>query len=173
MTDPTVRPFKAEVSQLLKLLVNSLYSNPEVFVRELISNASDALDKLRFQSLSRPELMPPDTTLAVRISADPQHQTLTLWDNGIGMTEQELEENLGTLARSGTRQFVEALEAAQRDKLSERPQLIGQFGVGFYSAFLVADRVEVVSRAAGSDQAFRWTSDAKESFSIEPAQRDV
>jgi len=173
MTDPTVRPFKAEVSQLLKLVVNSLYSNPEVFVRELISNASDALDKLRFQSLSRPELMPPDTTLAVRVSADAQHQTLTFWDNGIGMTAQELEDNLGTLARSGTRQFMEALEAAQRDKASDRPQLIGQFGVGFYSAFLVADRVEVVSRAAGAEQAFRWTSDAKESFTIEPADRDV
>jgi molecular chaperone HtpG len=173
MTDSTVRPFKAEVSQLLKLLVNSLYSNPEVFVRELISNASDALDKLRFESLSRPELTPADTTLMVRVAADPQHQTLTFWDNGIGMTAQELEDNLGTLARSGTRQFVEALEAAQRDKAGDRPQLIGQFGVGFYSAFLVADRVEVVSRAAGSEQAFRWISDAKESFSIEPAARDV
>lgn len=173
MTDSTVRPFKAEVSQLLKLLVNSLYSNPEVFVRELISNASDALDKLRFESLSRPELLPADTTLMVRVAADPQHQTLTIWDNGIGMTAQELEENLGTLARSGTRQFVEGLETAQRDKAGERPQLIGQFGVGFYSAFLVADRVEVVSRAAGSEQAFRWVSDAKESFSIEPAGRDV
>ena len=86
----------------------------------------------------------------VRIAPDPQHQTLTFWDNGIGMTAQELEENLGTLARSGTRQFVEAMEAAQRDKASDRPQLIGQFGVGFYSAFLVAERVEVVSRAAGS-----------------------
>ena len=173
MTDSTVRPFKAEVSQLLKLLVNSLYSNPEVFVRELISNASDALDKLRFESLSRPELTPADTTLMVRVAADPQHQTLTFWDNGIGMTAQELEDNLGTLARSGTRQFVEALEAAQRDKAGDRPQLIGQFGVGFYSAFLVADRVEVVSRAAGGEQAFRWISDAKESFSIEPAGRDV
>ncbi|MEY2934352.1 MAG: hypothetical protein RL033_5101 [Pseudomonadota bacterium] len=173
MTDPTVRPFKAEVSQLLQLVVNSLYSNPEVFVRELISNASDALDKLRFQALSRAELMPADTTLMVRIAPDPQHHTLTFWDNGIGMTAQELEDNLGTLARSGTRQFVEAMEAAQRDKASERPQLIGQFGVGFYSAFLVAERVEVISRAAGSEEAFRWTSDARESFSIEPAQRDV
>jgi molecular chaperone HtpG len=170
MTDPTVRPFKAEVSQLLKLLVNSLYSNHEVFVRELISNASDALDKLRFESLSRPDLLPSDTSLAVRISPDPEHQTLTFWDNGIGMSEKELEENLGTLARSGTRQFAEALEAAQK---GDKPQLIGQFGVGFYSAFLVADRVEVISRAAGSDAAYRWESDAKESFTIEPAERDV
>jgi molecular chaperone HtpG len=166
MSDPAVRPFKAEVSQLLKLLVNSLYSNPEVFVRELISNASDALDKLRFESLEKPELMPSGTTLAVRIIPDSDQKTLTFSDNGIGMSAGELEDNLGTLARSGTRQFVEALEAA-RDK----PQLIGQFGVGFYSAFLIADRVDVVSRAAGSAEAFRWSSDAKESFTISPAER--
>jgi molecular chaperone HtpG len=170
MSDPAVRPFKAEVSQLLKLLVNSLYSNPEVFVRELISNASDALDKLRFDSLSKPELMPSGTTLAVRIVPHADQSTLTFSDNGIGMSAQELEENLGTLARSGTRQFVEALEAAQQT--GEKPQLIGQFGVGFYSAFLIADRVEVVSRAAGSAEAFRWSSDAKESFSISPAERE-
>ena len=170
MSDPAVRPFKAEVSQLLKLLVNSLYSNPEVFVRELISNASDALDKLRFDSLGKPELMPSGTTLAVRIIPDAEQKTLTFSDNGIGMSAEELEENLGTLARSGTRQFVEALEAA-RDA-ADRPQLIGQFGVGFYSAFLVADRVDVVSRAAGSSEAFRWSSDAKESFTISPAERD-
>lgn len=171
MTDPTVRPFKAEVSQLLELLVNSLYSNHEVFVRELISNASDALDKLRFESLSRPEILPSDTTLMVRVSPDREKRTLTFWDNGIGMTEQELEENLGTLARSGTRAFTEALKAAQ--KQGESPQLIGQFGVGFYSAFLVADRVEVVSRAAAGEAAFRWESDAKSSFSVSPAERDV
>src|SRR6188768_3368298 len=170
MTDPTVRPFKAEVSRLLELLVNSLYSNPEVFVRELISNASDALDKLRFESLSRPELMPSDTTLAIRITPDAEHQTLTLWDNGIGMTAQELEDNLGTLARSGTRQFAAALEAAQ--KAGERPQLIGQFGVGFYSAFLVADRVDVVSRAAGSEHAFKWSSSGKDTFTIEQADSE-
>src|SRR5688572_9586291 len=170
MSDPAVRPFKAEVSQLLKLLVNSLYSNPEVFVRELISNASDALDKLRFESLSRPELLASDTALAIRIIPEPDQNTLTFSDNGIGMNAQELEDNLGTLARSGTRQFVEALEHAR--ETGEKPQLIGQFGVGFYSAFLVADRVEVVSRAAGSAEAFRWTSDAKESFSISPAERE-
>jgi molecular chaperone HtpG len=168
MSDPAVRPFKAEVSQLLKLVVNSLYSNPEVFVRELISNASDALDKLRFDSLSKPDLMPSGTTLAVRIIPDPENQTLTISDNGIGMSAQELEENLGTLARSGTRQFVEALESA---RAADKPQLIGQFGVGFYSAFLVADRVDVVSRAAGTSEAFRWSSDAKDSFTISPAER--
>jgi len=168
-SDPAVRPFKAEVSQLLKLLVNSLYSNPEVFVRELISNASDALVKLRFESLSRPELMPSGTTLAVRILPDPEQGTLTISDNGIGMSAKELEDNLGTLARSGTRQFVEALSAAR--EAGEKPQLIGQFGVGFYSAFLVADRVDVVSRAAGTSEAFRWSSDAHESFTIAAAER--
>jgi molecular chaperone HtpG len=170
MSEPTVRPFKAEVSQILNLVVNSLYSNTEVFVRELISNASDALDKLRFESLKRPELLPADQTLLVRVTPDPAKNTLTFWDNGIGMSAQELEENLGTIARSGTKQFVEALQAAQR---SDSPALIGQFGVGFYSAYLVADRVEVTSRAAGSEQAFRWTSDAKETFTIEPAEREV
>lgn len=170
MTEPTQRPFKAEVSQLLELVVNSLYSNREVFVRELISNAADALDKLRFESLERPELMPEGTTLTVRISVDGDAKTLTFWDNGVGMTEEELDQNLGTLARSGTRKFTEALQAAKQE---DQPQLIGQFGVGFYSAFLVANRVEVISRAAGTDQAFRWSSDARESFSIEPAERDV
>ncbi|HWO13994.1 MAG TPA: molecular chaperone HtpG, partial [Polyangiaceae bacterium] len=169
MSDPAVRPFKAEVSQLLKLVVNSLYSHPEVFVRELISNASDALDKLRFEGLSDPGKLPSGTTLALRISSDSEQNTLTFADNGIGMSASELEENLGTLARSGTRQFIEALEAAQRS--GDRPQLIGQFGVGFYSAFLVAERVDVISRAAGSGEAFCWSSDAKESFTISPAER--
>ncbi len=170
MSDSNVRPFKAEVNQLLKLLVNSLYSNQEVFLRELISNASDALDKLRFESLSHADWMPEGKELKVRLVPNEEAGTLTIWDNGIGMSEQELEENLGTLARSGTRQFVEALEAAQKTK--EQPQLIGQFGVGFYSSFLVAERVEVISRAAGSEQAHRWESDAKESFRIEPAERE-
>lgn len=165
--EPTVRPFKAEVSQLLKLVVNSLYSNKDVFLRELVSNASDALDKLRFASLQQPELLPEGSVLRVRISADPAEGTLTLADNGVGMSAAELEENLGTLARSGTRAFAEALEQSQ----GERPELIGRFGVGFYSAFLVADRVRVVSRAAGSNEAFAWESDAQESFSIEAASR--
>lgn len=171
MTEPTVRPFKAEVSQVLHLVVNSLYSNAEVFVRELISNASDALDKLRFEALKRPELLPEGQTLKVRISSDREKGTLTFWDNGIGMSEAELSENLGTIARSGTKQFVEALQAAQR--AGDGLQLIGQFGVGFYSAYLVADRVEVISRAAGSDVAFHWESDAKETFSIQPSEREV
>lgn len=171
MSESTARPFKAEVSQLLKLLVNSLYSNKEVFVRELVSNASDALDKLRFESLSHPLWMPEGTTLTVRLIADAEANTLTIWDNGVGMSAEDLDENLGTLAKSGTRQFTEALEAAQKG--GDQPQLIGQFGVGFYSSFLVADSVEVISRAAGTDEAHRWESDAQTSFTIEPAEREV
>jgi molecular chaperone HtpG len=152
------------------LVVNSLYSNSEVFVRELISNASDALDKLRFESLKNPELLPAGEELRMRVVPDAERGTLTFWDNGIGMSAEELEENLGTIARSGTRQFVEALQAAQK---GEGMQLIGQFGVGFYSAYLVADRVSVVSRAAGSNEASLWESDAKETFSISPAERET
>ncbi len=164
------RPFQAEVSQVLRLVVNSLYSNKEVFLRELVSNASDALDKLRFKSLSQAELLPEGTEFRIRIEPDSAAKTLTISDNGIGMTEDDLANHLGTIAKSGTREFVEQLKAAQE---SGNAQLIGQFGVGFYSAFLVADKVEVVSRAAGSEQAYRWVSDGKESYLVEPAVRDT
>ncbi len=163
------RPFQAEVSQVLRLVVNSLYSNKEIFLRELVSNASDALDKLRFQSLSQPELLADGTELGLRIVPDKEAGTLTISDNGTGMSEEELEKNLGTIAHSGTRAFLEKLSEGNA---KGDVQLIGQFGVGFYSAFLVATKVEVVSRAAGSDQAFRWVSEAKESYTIEPAERD-
>ncbi len=166
MSNP--RPFQAEVSQVLRLVVNSLYSNKEVFLRELVSNASDALDKLRFKSLSNPELLPEGTEFRIRIEPDADAKTLTVSDNGVGMTEEDLANHLGTIAKSGTREFVEQLEAAQE---SGNAQLIGQFGVGFYSAFLVADKVEVVSRAAGSEQAYRWVSDGRESYLVEPAER--
>lgn len=166
MSNP--RPFQAEVSQVLRLVVNSLYSNKEVFLRELVSNASDALDKLRFKSLSQPELLPEGTEFCIRIEPNADAKTLTLSDNGVGMSEDDLSNNLGTIAKSGTREFVEQLRAAQE---TGNTQLIGQFGVGFYSAFLVADRVEVVSRAAGSDKAYRWISDGKDSYLIEPAER--
>lgn len=166
MSNP--RPFQAEVSQVLRLVVNSLYSNKEVFLRELVSNASDALDKLRFKSLSQPELLPEGTEFAIRIEPDTEAKTLTISDNGVGMTEDDLANNLGTIAKSGTREFIEQLRAAQE---SGNPQLIGQFGVGFYSAFLVADKVEVVSRAAGTDKAYRWISDGKDTYLIEPAER--
>jgi molecular chaperone HtpG len=170
MSDAQTHSFQAEVSQVLKLVVNSLYSHKEVFLRELVSNASDALDKLRFRALSEPDLMPEGTELRIRIIPNDDARTLTISDNGIGMSEQDLKDHLGTIARSGTKEFLAKLEEA---KAEGNPQLIGQFGVGFYSAFLVADRVDVVTRAAGSDVALRWSSDAKESYTIEPAERDT
>jgi molecular chaperone HtpG len=172
MTEPTRHAFQAEVAEVLKLVVTSLYSNKEVFLRELVSNAADALDKLRFQALSRPELLTEGEALGIRITIDPEAKTVTITDNGIGMTETELTGNLGTIARSGTREFAKLIEQARATSESA-PRLIGQFGVGFYSAFLVADKVEVVSRAAGESQAHRWVSDGKQDYTIEPATREA
>jgi molecular chaperone HtpG len=167
-TTPTTYPFQAEVSQVLHLVIHSLYSHKEIFLRELVSNASDALDKLRFRALTEPDLFEDDPTLTIRIRADREKKTLTIEDTGVGMTEEELVRDLGTVARSGSRAFLEQL--AQRGQKDAR--LIGQFGVGFYSAYLVADRVEVVSRPAGAGQkAHRWISDGKDSFSVEPDDR--
>ncbi|HKU41159.1 MAG TPA: molecular chaperone HtpG [Polyangiales bacterium] len=161
--------FEAEVSQVLSLVINSLYSNKEVFLRELISNAADALDKLRFEALGKPALIPEGHTPHIRLIPDEHAKTLTIYDNGIGMSEESLRKDLGTVARSGSKELVERLRAAEQ---KHDLKLIGQFGVGFYSGYLVADRIEVISRAAGSDQAFKWSSDGKESFSIEPSERD-
>lgn len=160
--------FEAEVDAVLRLVINSLYSNKEIFLRELISNASDALDKLRFRALTEPSLVPEGATLAVRLEPDATAKTLTIADNGVGMTKEELQKNLGTIAKSGTREFLGKLEAAQKSDVSQ----IGQFGVGFYSSFLVADRVEVVSRAAGTSEAWRWSSEGQGGFRIEPTTRD-
>lgn len=170
MSERQTHAFQAEVSQVLHLVVNSLYSHKEIFLRELVSNASDALDKLRFRALSEKDLLASDEVLKIRIATDEKAGTVTVSDNGVGMTPDELVANLGTIARSGTREFAEQLRKASEAK-ANGTQLIGQFGVGFYSAFLVADRVEVVSRAAGSESAFRWESDAQESFTVEPAER--
>ncbi len=160
--------FQAEINQLLNLVINSLYSHKEIFLRELVSNASDALDKLRFRSITEPEVLEGAPALEIRLVPDPVLGTLTIEDTGVGMTHDELVKNLGTIAHSGSREFLEAL--AQRGQ--KDVNLIGQFGVGFYSAYLVADRVEVVSRAAGpNQQAWRWASDAKGSFTVEPAER--
>ncbi|MGB0678669.1 MAG: molecular chaperone HtpG, partial [Polyangiales bacterium] len=159
--------FEAEVSQLLKLVINSLYSNKEIFLRELLSNASDALDKLRFRALTEPALLPKDSTLRIQIIPDKDKGTLTIWDNGIGMSLEELCKNLGTIAHSGSKAFLEQLQQGKGQDI----ELIGQFGVGFYSAYLVADHVEVVSLAAGARQAHKWASDAQESFSISDAGR--
>src|SRR5450432_445997 len=169
MSDATTHSFKAEVSQVLHLVVNSLYSHKEVFLRELVSNASDALDKRRFEALTHPELAT-DAELKIQISADPGSSTLTISDNGIGMNATELEQNLGTIARSGTREFLNKVTKA-KEAGDQGLQLIGQFGVGFYSAYLVADRVDVITRHAGEEAAQRWSSDAQESFTIEPATR--
>ena len=162
--------FEAEVSQVLSLVINSLYSNKEIFLRELVSNASDAIDKARFRAISEKELLGDDTSFHIRILPDEQANTLTIADNGIGMTKEELVENLGTIAHSGSRAFVEQLQAAAN--ADENPELIGQFGVGFYSAFLVADRVEVITKAAGAEQAWRWVSDATDGYTIEEAERE-
>ncbi|MGE0255014.1 MAG: molecular chaperone HtpG [Alphaproteobacteria bacterium] len=162
--------FQAEVSRLLEIVAHSLYSNREIFLRELISNASDACDKLRYEALTQPALLDGDAELAISIAADTTARTLTVRDNGIGMDRDELAGNLGTIARSGTAAFVEALGAAGgKSDMS----LIGQFGVGFYSVFMVADRVEVVSRKAGAAESWRWTSDGKGTFTIEAGPADA
>src|SRR4029078_4647704 len=161
--------FQAEVKQILHLVTHSLYSNKEIFLREMISNASDACDKLRFEALDKPELYEGQTALEVRLAFDKAAKTLTITDNGIGMSSEEAVANLGTIAKSGTREFMSALEGDQR----KHAQLIGQFGVGFYSAFIVADRVTVESRRAGlaADHGVRWTSEGAGAFDVEPITR--
>ena len=154
--------FQAEVSRLLEIVARSLYSEKEVFLRELVSNASDACDRLRYAALTNPDLVEGDAEYQVRLSVDKDARTLTVADNGIGMSRDELIENLGTIARSGT---LAALEALTGDAKKDM-QLIGQFGVGFYSSFVVADSVEVISRRAGESEAWRWVSDGKGDFTI-------
>lgn len=161
---PETLGFQAEVKQLLHLMIHSLYSNKEIFLRELVSNASDACDKLRFEALEQPELMSGDTDLRVRVSFDKEARTITISDNGVGMSRDEAISNLGTIARSGTKEFFSRLTG---DKQKDA-QLIGQFGVGFYSSFIIADKVAVTTRRAGSaaDQAVEWVSDGQGEFSI-------
>ena len=158
------REFQAETRQILQLMIHSLYSNKEIFLRELISNASDACDKLRFLSLSDASLQGSDE-LAVELVPDEAAGTLTIRDNGIGMTREEVIENLGTIARSGTKKFLESLSGDQK----KDSQLIGQFGVGFYSSFIVADKVTVLTLRAGATEAVRWESDGQGEFTIEPS----
>ncbi len=162
--------FQAEVRQLLKLMIHSLYSHREIFLRELISNASDANDRLRFQAIAQPELLAPDADLKVWIDGDATAGTVTIRDNGIGMTREEAIAHLGTIARSGTAEFVQSLTGDQQ----KDSQLIGQFGVGFYSAFIVADRVEVLTRKAGAAPAegVRWESSADGEFTVESLTRE-
>jgi molecular chaperone HtpG len=162
---PEKRSFQAEVSRLLDIVAHSLYSDKKVFLRELISNASDACDRRRYLALTQPELGAPDGNYRVVIRPDKKTGVLTIEDNGIGMGEVELVENLGTIARSGTAAFVRGLGQDEKKDVS----LIGQFGVGFYSSFMVAERVEVISRKAGEDQAWKWDSDGKGEFTVAPA----
>jgi molecular chaperone HtpG len=161
--------FQAEVKQLLHLMVHSLYSNKEIFLRELISNASDACDKLRFEAIARPDLLEGGKDFVIRVAYDKAARTITVSDNGIGMTREEAIQHLGTIAKSGTREFFAQLTGDQQ----KDAQLIGQFGVGFYSSFIVADRVTVISRRAGlpPEAAVKWESDGSGEFTVEPATR--
>ena len=159
------REFQAEVSQVLNLVIRSLYSNKEIFLRELISNASDAAEKLRFEALGDDKLYEDDPNLRIRIEVDREARTLTIDDNGIGMSRDEVVENIGSIASSGTRKFLEQLSGDQ----AKDSALIGQFGVGFYSAFIVADRVTLETRRAGlpADQGVRWESTGEGSYTLE------
>ncbi|MBR6234541.1 MAG: molecular chaperone HtpG, partial [Spirochaetales bacterium] len=160
------KQFKTEVSELLQLIIHSLYSHKEIFLRELVSNASDALDKLKYKTLVDGKT--PEGELRIDLSfTEGDKRTLTIEDNGIGMSHDELSENLGTIARSGTKHFLQNLTEDQK----KDSNLIGQFGVGFYSAFMVADKVEVTSKAYGEDQAYKWVSDGKDKYTIEEAER--
>ncbi len=165
------RPFQAEVNEVLHLVIHSLYSHKEIFLRELVSNASDALEKLRFRAITEPSLSEGDAELGIRILPDPAAGTLTIEDNGIGMSHDDLARDLGTVARSGSRAFLDSLAKQAGKGEAKDVRLIGQFGVGFYSAYLVADRVEVISRAAGSGEAWKWESDGRASFTLAPAER--
>lgn len=160
--------FQAEVKQLLDLMVHSLYSNKDVFLRELISNASDALDKLRFETLTRPEIAP-SGELQIRLEVDNEHRTLSVADNGIGMSKEEVIKNIGTIAKSGTKEFLTAVKQTASKEVP--PELIGQFGVGFYAAFMVADRVTVVSRRAGEQEAVQWTSTGDGTYTLSAGDR--
>ncbi len=163
------RSFETEVSRLLKIVANSLYSRKEIFLRELISNASDACDRLRYDALVTPGLIPADTEFGIRLTIDKDKKTLVISDNGIGMDREALISDLGTIARSGTSAYIEALDDTGKADLNA----IGQFGVGFYSAFMVAREVEVISRRAGDDAAWKWISDGSGEFTIGEGERDA
>ena len=162
------KQFKAESRRLLELMINSIYTNKEIFLRELISNASDALDKRYYEGLTDPAKNVAKKDLWIRIERHPDNGTLVIEDSGIGMSEKELENNLGTIAKSGSAEFREAMEEA-----SSSIDIIGQFGVGFYSAFMVAKKITVLSRSAGSDEAFEWTSSGQDGYTITNAEKDT
>jgi len=169
-TTPEKREFQAEVSQVLDIVVNSLYTDKDIFIRELVSNASDALEKLRHTQLTEGEVHQPDLPLEIHIEADEENETVTITDHGLGMTREDLHENLGTIAHSGSRAFVKALEESGEEKAS----LIGQFGVGFYAAFMVAEEVEVRTRSWRPDgESLVWTSDGRSGYEITEAEEEV
>ena len=170
---PENRAFEADVSRLLHLMVHSVYSDKDVFLRELISNAADACERLRYEAIAAPDLLGNDPKARITVTIDAEAKKLTIEDNGIGMSRNDMVEALGTIARSGTKAFMDRLEAnKEANKPSESATLIGQFGVGFYSAFMVADRVDVFSRRAGSQDAWCWSSDGKGSYTVETAAVD-
>ena len=163
--------FKTEVQQVLNLIIHSLYSNKDIFLRELISNASDAIDRLRFRSQTERDILGDDTDFSIRITPDKDKNTLEISDNGVGMSYEEVMENIGTIAKSGTALFLEALEKSKKKEDVLTPELIGKFGVGFYSAFIVAEEVTLTTRAAGAETAVRWRSKGDGSFTIEEAEK--
>ena len=166
------RAFEADVSRLLHLMVHSVYSDKDVFLRELISNAADACERLRYDAIANPALLGDDAKARITIAIDADKREFAVEDNGIGMSHDELVDALGTIARSGPRAFMERLEAGKAgEKAGESATLIGQFGVGFYSVFMVADRVDVISRRAGAGEAWRWSSDGKGTYTVEPAEQ--
>ena len=166
--------FQAETKQLLDLMIHSIYTNHEIFLRELISNASDAIDKLHFEALTNRDLLEGNEDYEIFLVPDKESHTLTISDNGIGMNREEVVENIGTIAKSGTKAFLEQLKKAKEsnEAISDK-EMIGQFGVGFYSAFMVAERVTIVTRKAGDQQAIRWESAGDGSYSIEECEKEV
>ena len=165
--------FQAETQQLLDLMVHSIYTNHEIFLRELISNASDAIDKLHFESLTNNELLEGDANFEIHLVPDEQNHTLTISDNGIGMNRKEVIEDIGTIAKSGTKAFLAKLKEARESntEITDK-EMIGQFGVGFYSAFMVADNVTIVTRKAGETEAVRWESTGDGKYSIEACEKE-
>jgi molecular chaperone HtpG len=170
-TEPQRMEFKTELKQLLDLIIHSLYTKKEIFLRELISNAADAIDKARFESLTKPEILEGNSAWKIKLIADEKAGTLTISDNGIGMSRESIVDNLGTIARSGTKAFVENLTKAN---VADRPELIGQFGVGFYASFMVASKVTVLSRMAGDKtDGAKWESDGQGEFTVEPYEKET
>ena len=161
-----MKEFKAESKRLMELMINSIYTNKEIFLREIISNASDAIDKLHYQSLTDKKMKVKKADFAILIKIDKENRTLTISDNGIGMTKEELEKNLGTIAKSGSFDFKE------NNKKKENIDIIGQFGVGFYSAFMVASNVKVISKAYGSEESYSWSSSGIQGYTIKKEDKE-